>query len=466
MSTRLKLDSKIIRIIWMKRDLFSDNCHSLLIRKLITNEIISLKDSVEHELSVKNSMTQVHLNKMRQVRKDYEELVQKQKEKEELEKKASKGSVKKPNKSKTPKKVIEEPPIVDESTYIDVEDEYVAYEDEKSHLRNLLNSPDLLNIGINEINLREFNMIGGILQVECFERPSQPVEIHEHLFLRLINEQCLQKVDFHQILKLPKLEKITKQKKSILGRSISVKFNDEIKKSFDELIKVEIELRDHIFWWEAPKVCIWEENEKKMENFNSHEKSKSVHKLKLFDFDLENSANEVDRYLLAKNYLIPMMPVEFNFFHEQLEIFLEKQKEWKQILMYKEKFSEIEKHKSQDSLKKFLVKNCKIDWNFEKFNEIFNHRSFQPRDLFPKKHRNLIKVLEVCKADETDLKNTITDEIQPTRQAHMMLSELLDQIGKVHESLQPFFDKIEEKRESLEKISKEILEKSNSVNEI
>lgn len=455
------------RLVWTKRDLHSDNCRSLYIPKRTTNEILSLKESIEEELNVRESMIQVHLNEMRIKRTKYDEMIHKQKELEEMEKKASKGSVKKPKamneKKKKSKKVVEEPPIVDESTYIDVEDEYVAYEDEKFYLKNLPNSPDLLNIGINEINLRQFNIIDGILQIECFERPSQPVQIHEHFFLRSVNETYLKNIEFHQTLREPKIERIAKQKKSIFGRSVSVKLEDEIKRSFDELIKVEIEMKDNIFWWEQPKVCRWEENH--IKTCEPQEKSKKIKKkLKLFDFDLENSCENIDRFLLAKNYLIPMMPVEFKFFNEQHELFIEKQKEWHQILIDKEKFTEIEARKSQESFKNYILKNCKIHWSFEEFNEIFLQRQFQPRDLFPQKQRKLIEILKNHKErEESYVRHVKIEEDQP---AHMMLSELLEQIEKVHESLQPFFDKIEEKRESLKKISEEILETSDSDKQI
>lgn len=174
MSSSLDLELSAVRGLWLKRDFFSDYCPSYKPHHVM--EFLDLAAAVEIEMKERKKITEKHLDAMRKVRAAYE-LRMEEIAKEESQKKSGSENKK--------VKIIEiEPPIVDEGTYVDVEVEYVALEfakycDEMDSL-----SPDNLMLGVNEVNMRENQILGGIYKVECLLKPSQTKEINFQLFIQ------------------------------------------------------------------------------------------------------------------------------------------------------------------------------------------------------------------------------------------------------------------------------------------
>jgi hypothetical protein len=138
MSQKIDLKEKVVRGMWWKNDFFSDLCPLFQPPKL---EFVDLRSSVQTEWLIRKSMTEKHLKAMRKAREAYEqqeaEKLQEQKVKltgkKEVQPKKKEDKKKKEVK-KSPKSKVKFaeassiPPIVDEATYIDVEDEYVEFE--------------------------------------------------------------------------------------------------------------------------------------------------------------------------------------------------------------------------------------------------------------------------------------------------------------------------------------------------
>ena len=130
-SDLLDYGSSTIRGLWFKHDFFSDFCPSF--KSPYEMKFLDFNAAVNIEWAVKKSMTDIHLIEMRKVREIYN---QKMEEKRKEEEKKSKDKKKpatqiKEKTSKVSLKLEIEPPVVDEATYIDVNEEYLVYENEQ-----------------------------------------------------------------------------------------------------------------------------------------------------------------------------------------------------------------------------------------------------------------------------------------------------------------------------------------------
>lgn len=130
-SNIVDLSASSVRGLWFKQDFFSDHCKTF---NGSSEKYESLKASVAYEDHVRKTMIEKHLNEMRAVREVWEKKMEKIRLEEE---KNNKGSRKKPaaitaitpkKLSSTKLKVEIEPTAVDETTYVDVEAEYCAFE--------------------------------------------------------------------------------------------------------------------------------------------------------------------------------------------------------------------------------------------------------------------------------------------------------------------------------------------------
>lgn len=178
MSSSLDLELSAVRGLWLKRDFFSDHCPSYEASHEMVFDDIST--TVEEEMMIRRHMIDKHLNAMRKVRAAYEERM------EELAKEENNKKSDPSQKSESKTKSVEiESPIVDETTYVDVEDEYVAYEFAMFQEEMNSLSPESLNLSMHEVNMREYQILGGIYKVECLLKPSQTKEINFQLFIQL-----------------------------------------------------------------------------------------------------------------------------------------------------------------------------------------------------------------------------------------------------------------------------------------
>lgn len=312
------------------------------------------------------------------------------------------------------------------------------------------------------------------------------------------NPHTIKYINFHHVYQPPKIQDFMARKGSILARSNSLKLAEAREKALADLFKVEIKLSDKLFWWESPVVCRWEpweesdefaQLEAETQDFNLHydeyvkaeaEKLFSApdprhynQQIKIKDFDLTTSNPEhIERSVLAKHFLVPMMPVEFKFFHDQLKTFEVKQREWRNILIAKQEMNEIETTMSANNLREMFAQTWKEfnvnDVNIEIFNTFFDAKSFTPRILFPLEQRQMIEaledplIMEQIKEDReifrkqnepNDTEDVDIGKPRPMRNEPVALSELLQQVKEVEKSLQPFLWKVQEFRASSEPLN-------------
>lgn len=188
-SNRFSMEHSFLRGLWFRHNFLSDHCPSFHPRFPI--QFTSLTEALKEEFRVKDAMTEKLLTEMRQTRQNYEVKVETKRRQEEEDRKNRVKKPKrektpdgKPKKRKTPKEDVE-PPVVDETTFVDVDDEYVAYEDLKYiNERDMYTCPNIV-IAEGDVNMREHQVINGIFKVECFKRPLQPKGINYEMFLRL-----------------------------------------------------------------------------------------------------------------------------------------------------------------------------------------------------------------------------------------------------------------------------------------
>lgn len=178
MSSSLDLELSAVRGLWLKRDFFSDHCPSFEASHQMI--FVDLSTAVEEEMTVRRQMIDKHLNIMRNTRAAYEERME-ELAKEEIKKKSNPAQ----RSEKKTRHIEIEPPIVDETTYVDVEDEYVTYEFSKFQQDMYSLSPESLNLSMHEVNMRENHVLGGIYKLECLLKPSQTKEINFQLYIQL-----------------------------------------------------------------------------------------------------------------------------------------------------------------------------------------------------------------------------------------------------------------------------------------
>lgn len=148
------LSSSTVRGLWFKHDFYSDYCPTYTPQHEM--KYIDLGKSLNSEWAIRKSMIDEHLREMITVREIYDMKMEEKRLKEEHEQK-SKGRNNKTEtpQSKTRRKVAKEavePPIVDESTYVDVEDEFVKMEDAQAAAWRESLSEENLALGEHEVS--------------------------------------------------------------------------------------------------------------------------------------------------------------------------------------------------------------------------------------------------------------------------------------------------------------------------
>ena len=429
--------------------------------------------ALDNEWMVRQEMKKKHLEEMQKTRLDYEVKMKQKLLEEEAKKGKPKDIVKiieKPKlKSKTKDKFEIEPPIVDENTFIDVEEEYLAYEDDIALQERLLMGPAYLPLNENDINMRQYQISGGIFKIDLLQRPLQTEQINQHLFIR-INEvpNRLKFEQFQHKYKPVTFVPTNDDRKSKLTSLAA----DKEEMALRNLFKVEIKLFDRCCWWESPVVCRWEpwEESEEFEMLDELTKDYNLHyedhvakeQQKLFinkeerlcpnvltieDFDLSNLPEDFQLSHLIQDYLNWMLPDNFKIFYEELETFEDKRKEWKKIL-------QLEKEKKQE-----LIPESEDLPVLSDFLKNYNKSHMTPKALFPKVGsvslileknlkaeqdvENLRKWIKDQKTDE--MRNEIDmGEAKPAYGAPLLLSELLEKINIIKASNKPFFKELSE----------------------
>jgi len=189
MSSLLDLETTSVRVLWFKRDFYSDYCPSYL-PSSFDMKFQNFDYAIDEEMKMRKYFRDKRVAEMREAREAYDIKIEALKKQEEADAKNKKNKEQaadlatKNKKNLKPKKIIE-PPIVDDSTYVNVDDEYLEYENQIVEEEVNLLSPENLNLDIHDVNMRQHQILGGIYRIECLERPLQTKEIYQHLFLRL-----------------------------------------------------------------------------------------------------------------------------------------------------------------------------------------------------------------------------------------------------------------------------------------
>ena len=161
-SNQLDLEKTAVRGLWFKHDFFTDLSPSFNPPCEIAFETLDVTTNSERQ--VRKFMFDVHLEQMKKTRQDWEEKMEKLKLEEEdskamkAPKKSKEGGDKGKNKmNNTLSKMIlkmeeEEPLVVDETTYVDVEQEYLTYEDNLLENENKRSVPENLELSEHEVS--------------------------------------------------------------------------------------------------------------------------------------------------------------------------------------------------------------------------------------------------------------------------------------------------------------------------
>ncbi|CAG9804934.1 unnamed protein product [Chironomus riparius] len=509
MSNVLDLETASVRVLWFKRDFYSDYCPSYM-PSSFDMKFQNFDSAIDEEMKMRKYFRDKRVAEMREAREVYEikmEAIRQQEEADAKNKKNKEQKIELVAKKNLRIKVIKEPPIVDDSTYVNVDDEYLAYENQIVEEEMHLLSPDSLNLDRHDVNMRQYQILGGTYRIECLERPLQTKEIYQHLFVRL-NERpnVLKYRNFHHIYEEPVLKNVKEERKTLFAE----KLLDAKNKALLGLNKIEIKLSDKIIWWEEPMACRfekWEESDEflqldpELQDYNlNYEKYKERElqslfkmpytqfqkRLRIEDFQLSAYPENIKISSLVRYFLAPILPNEFPHYVEKLEMFEKKEREWR---FYKARHTSSGDYIAVDQdkdMKNTTIATVKI---LNDFLKIFAQKHSTPRELFPqkiKKHsleivenpellltvqkarEELQKILIIEEECEPEVANDIPLEKEP-----LMLSELLDRINNIQKSLKAVFkivqNKIEEvpvekpRRKSIKKIRMSLVPRKSLV---
>ncbi|XP_062565797.1 uncharacterized protein LOC134228052 [Armigeres subalbatus] len=314
-----------MRGMWTQFDHYSDLDPTY--RCPISETIPDLIASQEIEWADRAQLKEQKLQEMKSARRLYEE-EKKKKELEELEaakagsaNKTSKKSgntktaKKKKNKAKekaTTNALEAPPPIITETTSVDIDELYIIQEQQNYERKMELIGPKSMDLDNDYVNLRRYTMNGGIFSINYFNKLPQPSEIRCDFIYSTLPEG----------LKL--MEKtFTSQESS-------------------ELIILKVKLPEQYFWWHSPIVCFWEVWEQssefqslseELQNFHLNydeimeEKSKqffSASKIQrpilkptvIPDFPITDIPLDVKIHFLIKDHILPRLPQRFKFHAE------------------------------------------------------------------------------------------------------------------------------------------------------
>lgn len=462
--------------------------------------------AVDNEWMVRQEMKNKHLEVMRKTRLDYDVKMEQKRLEEEKKKGKSKNKVNAIEipKSKSKTKDKNEPPIVDENTFVDVEEEYLAYEDDIVLQEQMLMGPAYLPLNENDMNMRQYQISGGIFMIDLLQRPLQTEQINQQLFIRINEVPNRLKFEQFEHKYMPVTFVSTNDDRMSKIASLVA---DRAEKALGQLFKIEINLFDRCCWWECPVVCRWEPWEESEEfemldeltkdynlNYEDHDAKEQQKLFKnkeerlcpnvltLEDFDLSNLPEDYQLSYLIRDYLSLMMPDNFKIFYEELETFEDKRREWKKILqLQREQQQEVLRTQSLDSNDFSQSSNELLPIaepvtealkpkelpELSDFLKSYNQNHVTHKALFPKDGSVSLLLEKNLKAEQDvkDLRKWIKDqetaeikndidmgEEKPAHGAPLLLSELLEKINIVKASNRSFFKELSDLEKSMSSI--------------
>jgi cancer susceptibility candidate protein 1 len=329
----LDLKLSVFRAFWTIYDHYSDQDPTYNIKN--PNKIENIRVVHENEWILRRSLAERRISEMRTARNEWEvrekirQLALEEEAKKAAENADSKSSAKSKKKAPKRKKKAKEapdiePPLVPDNMLIDVDEEFLLYEEQ--YLKNKENlGPNALLLNNGDVNLRSYQIVGGLCSFHYIKALPQ--------FRTDIRHEYLLKVGEIE-------EKLT--------------FKDYVAENDDQLLKFIITLPDTTFWWEEPVVCKWvpwEESQSfkalddELQDFhlrhNEIMEKKTFfsapivplnrRKVKVFpDFDLNNVPPEIKLHFLFKDYIVPRLPERYKTTTERFFDFLVQQARKKQ----------------------------------------------------------------------------------------------------------------------------------------
>lgn len=199
-SNMMDLAGLCLRGFLLKYDHLSDYTSTSKISVQLS-ETYDLKTELQNERMSSLELNDKKLNKMREIRRIFDEEKKRLAKEEALAAKAAKKGAKqvsnpkeKGTQKKSKRKVKagesqEEPPIVEEGTIVDVSDELLSLlKDKFLHEKEKLD-PIYLNLETHKINLREMIVLGGVYFFNLVQRPRQTRVLRDN-FVITLSTQC------------------------------------------------------------------------------------------------------------------------------------------------------------------------------------------------------------------------------------------------------------------------------------
>ncbi|XP_053691315.1 uncharacterized protein LOC128739839 [Sabethes cyaneus] len=320
----MDLKDSLVRGYWTWFDHYSDQDRNF---RCGTQEAVpDLVISQEIEWAERNALRMQKLQSMKSARAKYEEDKAKQElEQQENAKSAGKNVKKETKKTKKGKQKNDAPnvlpdippPIVTESTTVNIENEYIGQEMAQYNIKMKEIGPEALNLSEGMVNLRQYRITGGIYTFDWFCKLPQTVELRcDFIYASIPTDIKLTELPF-------------------------------VGESDEELIKIEFKLAECCFWWHEPIVCSWEPWEESQEFQSLDEKLKDFHlnydktmeeKAKLLlsapkpiknllkptivpDFDLNDIPTDIKLHFLIMDHILPRLPQNFKFHAELQNLF-------------------------------------------------------------------------------------------------------------------------------------------------
>ncbi|KFB43597.1 AGAP013332-PA-like protein [Anopheles sinensis] len=318
----LDLKDFLIRGLWLEFDHFSNQDPTQdIAHPESTSELLSVQET---EWNERQEIRRKRLAALRKHREEFE--AQERLKQAEADTPSSKtpkeasGKAKKAKSKEDAKKgrkivnqspeVVPEPPVITEETEVDIDAEYEHQETDQFWASLSSVAPGALPLEEGYMNLREYCIVGGIYKLTRFDKLPQPIDLGPRFMYSNVPVGLqLSEKGFHAV--------------------------DE-----EELIKIELQLPAHCFWWEHPTICRWESWEEsenfarlhpEVQQFQLRYADIEAHKATLLfaarendssrlsvpttipDFDLADIPPEVRLHYLIREHILPRLPDGYRF---------------------------------------------------------------------------------------------------------------------------------------------------------
>ncbi|XP_055904331.1 uncharacterized protein LOC129940111 [Eupeodes corollae] len=303
------LENMVLRGLHYHFDHFSSRSRSYeLPTELMNNQIEkNLKICLRKEWASYLKIQADVKTKMIKERADFDEAVRIKAEQDELRAKENKNSddlaqTIKPKKKKKKDgsanviKLPKEPPIVTPHQVPIVREDFLE-QDSADYMKAILEyHPNKLKLSKGELNLRQYQILGGVYQINSLSKPS--------------------------ITNFPRLIMTWYQTdKNIEQKPTEIKSDDFESDNISKFFEISFKLPDYICHWDDPITCLFEDNRTPIEDVNLFETKKGLEirsPIIINDFNLHGLFTKPMMYDFIQN-VIPRVISSFNFPEDYLD---------------------------------------------------------------------------------------------------------------------------------------------------